>query len=112
VGPDSAGADPGPACYGRGGELTITDCNLLLGRIVPDQFPFVLDFEAAHQRLSEIAAQSRPPTPSGPEAENAFHFEQKSNHSQHSMMIGPSRSEGTTLEIAAGFVRIANANMA
>ncbi|HEX5313596.1 MAG TPA: hydantoinase/oxoprolinase family protein, partial [Gammaproteobacteria bacterium] len=39
VGPQSAGADPGPACYRRGGPLTITDCNLLLGRIAPDHFP-------------------------------------------------------------------------
>ena len=39
VGPDSAGAQPGPACYGRGGPLTVTDCNVLLGRIQPDYFP-------------------------------------------------------------------------
>lgn len=38
VGPESAGADPGPACYGRGGPLTITDVNLLLGRIDPNNF--------------------------------------------------------------------------
>ncbi|HEY6561388.1 MAG TPA: hydantoinase B/oxoprolinase family protein [Polyangiaceae bacterium] len=41
VGPDSAGARPGPACYRRGGPLTITDCNVLLGRIQPDFFPAV-----------------------------------------------------------------------
>jgi 5-oxoprolinase (ATP-hydrolysing) len=41
VGPASAGAHPGPACYGKGGPLTITDCNLLLGRIHPDHFPKV-----------------------------------------------------------------------
>ena len=41
VGPDSAGADPGPACYRKGGPLTITDCNLLLGRIQKDFFPRV-----------------------------------------------------------------------
>ncbi|MCB2108424.1 MAG: hydantoinase B/oxoprolinase family protein, partial [Rhodobacteraceae bacterium] len=39
VGPESAGADPGPACYRRGGPLTITDCNLLLGKIRPEAFP-------------------------------------------------------------------------
>ncbi len=39
VGPESAGAVPGPACYGRGGPLTITDCNLLLGKIRPAHFP-------------------------------------------------------------------------
>ena len=41
VGPDSAGADPGPACYGRGGPLTITDVNFYLGRIPAEHFPFV-----------------------------------------------------------------------
>ena len=39
VGPESAGADPGPACYRRGGPLTITDCNVLLGKLQPDCFP-------------------------------------------------------------------------
>ncbi len=39
VGPESAGANPGPACYRRGGPLTVTDCNVLLGRIQPDFFP-------------------------------------------------------------------------
>ncbi|MFM2301915.1 MAG: hypothetical protein RLZZ84_1651 [Pseudomonadota bacterium] len=39
VGPDSAGAVPGPACYRRGGPLTVTDCNVMLGKIVPDHFP-------------------------------------------------------------------------
>ncbi|MFL6846493.1 MAG: hydantoinase B/oxoprolinase family protein [Allosphingosinicella sp.] len=41
VGPDSAGAVPGPACYRRGGPLTITDCNVVLGKIRPDRFPRV-----------------------------------------------------------------------
>jgi len=41
VGPDSAGADPGPACYGNGGPLTITDCNVMLGRLRSDFFPAV-----------------------------------------------------------------------
>ena len=41
VGPDSAGADPGPACYRRGGPLTITDANVMLGRVQPDFFPAV-----------------------------------------------------------------------
>jgi 5-oxoprolinase (ATP-hydrolysing) len=39
VGPESAGAVPGPACYRRGGPLTVTDCNVLLGKILPDHFP-------------------------------------------------------------------------
>jgi len=41
VGPDSAGAEPGPACYGNSGPLAITDCNVLLGRIRPEFFPGV-----------------------------------------------------------------------
>ena len=41
VGPDSAGADPGPACYRRGGPLTVTDCNLMLGKLDPRFFPRV-----------------------------------------------------------------------
>ncbi|MBY5160873.1 hydantoinase B/oxoprolinase family protein [Salsipaludibacter albus] len=41
VGPDSAGADPGPASYRRGGPLTVTDANVMLGRIQPDAFPHV-----------------------------------------------------------------------
>ena len=39
VGPESAGSYPGPACYRNGGPLTVTDCNLVLGRILPDFFP-------------------------------------------------------------------------
>ncbi len=38
VGPQSAGADPGPACYGRGDQVTVTDANLMLGRLLPDHF--------------------------------------------------------------------------
>ena len=41
VGPDSAGAVPGPACYRRGGPLTVTDCNVVLGKIRPEHFPRV-----------------------------------------------------------------------
>ena len=64
VGPESAGADPGPACYRKGGPLTVTDCNLFLGRIDPAFFPSVfgpggdqpLDRDASRTRLAEIAA--------------------------------------------------------
>ena len=41
VGPESAGANPGPACYRRGGPLTVTDCNVMLGKLQPDFFPNV-----------------------------------------------------------------------
>jgi 5-oxoprolinase (ATP-hydrolysing) len=65
VGPESAGANPGPACYRNGGPLTVTDCNLFLGRIDPAQFPAVfgpdgncpLDAEAARERLQDVADQ-------------------------------------------------------
>jgi 5-oxoprolinase (ATP-hydrolysing) len=85
VGPDSAGADPGPACYGRGGPLTITDCNLLLGRVVAERFPFELDRGAAAARLEESLARSR------------------------SVLTA---HETTFEQAAAGFVRIADAKMA
>jgi 5-oxoprolinase (ATP-hydrolysing) len=76
VGPHSAGADPGPACYRRGGPLTITDCNVLLGRVRPEYFPPIfgpganepLDRAAVDQKFAalcvEIAhATDRPITP-------------------------------------------------
>lgn len=58
VGPESAGADPGPACYGKGGPLTVTDVNLLLGRFDPARAPIPLDVEAARLRLHELHALS------------------------------------------------------
>jgi 5-oxoprolinase (ATP-hydrolysing) len=88
VGPQSAGADPGPACYGRGGPLTVTDCNLLLGRLLPEHFPFPLDRAAVERRLAEVAAQL-------PDPGNATEGDPYS-----------------ALELAEGFVRIANASMA
>ncbi|MFC5456902.1 hydantoinase B/oxoprolinase family protein [Prosthecobacter fluviatilis] len=57
VGPQSAGSTPGPACYGKGGPLTITDVNLLLGRFDPARAPIPLDMDAARRRLSELHAQ-------------------------------------------------------
>jgi N-methylhydantoinase B/acetone carboxylase, alpha subunit len=65
VGPDSAGANPGPACYRRGGPLTVTDCNVMLGKIQPDYFPRVfgpnadqpLDRDIVEQRFAEMAEQ-------------------------------------------------------
>ncbi|MEO9211591.1 MAG: hydantoinase/oxoprolinase family protein, partial [Caulobacteraceae bacterium] len=64
VGPASAGADPGPAAYGRGGPATVTDANLVLGRLDPAWFPAVfgksgeaaLDLAAARAALSILAA--------------------------------------------------------
>ncbi len=67
VGPDSAGADPGPACYRRGGPLTVTDANVMLGRIQPAHFPAVfgpdgdqpLDDEIVRRGFTELAADIR-----------------------------------------------------
>ncbi|MCL2898739.1 hydantoinase B/oxoprolinase family protein [Brenneria tiliae] len=65
VGPESAGADPGPACYRRGGPLTVTDANLMLGRIQPGHFPAVfgpqadqpLDREVVVRKFAALAAE-------------------------------------------------------
>jgi 5-oxoprolinase (ATP-hydrolysing) len=64
VGPDSAGANPGPACYRRGGPLTVTDANVMLGKLRPEFFPRVfgpdqdaaLDAEVVHTQFAKIAA--------------------------------------------------------
>jgi 5-oxoprolinase (ATP-hydrolysing) len=65
VGPESAGADPGPACYGRGGPATITDCNVVLGKLRAEYFPAAfgdggvdpLDTDSAERSLSRMAAE-------------------------------------------------------
>ncbi len=65
VGPDSAGADPGPACYRKGGPLTVTDCNLMLGRLQPDHFPRIfgadanqmLDREIVERRFTDLSEE-------------------------------------------------------
>ncbi|MFB8759994.1 hydantoinase B/oxoprolinase family protein [Streptomyces nigra] len=67
VGPDSAGADPGPACYRGGGPLTVTDANVMLGRIQPAHFPAVfgprgdqrLDAGLVRARFTALAAEIR-----------------------------------------------------
>ncbi|QDY99324.1 5-oxoprolinase [Nitratireductor mangrovi] len=64
VGPDSAGANPGPACYRRGGPLAVTDANVMLGKLQPDFFPAIfgagqdqqLDREVVRARFEEMAA--------------------------------------------------------
>jgi 5-oxoprolinase (ATP-hydrolysing) len=65
VGPESAGANPGPACYRRGGPLTVTDCNVMLGKLQPDFFPHIfgpngdqpIDLDIVKTRFAEMAAQ-------------------------------------------------------
>jgi len=88
VGPESAGADPGPACYRKGGPLTVTDCNVMLGKLNPDHFPHVfgpkadqpLDAGIVRQKFASLAQE-----------------------------IGDGR---TPEEVAEGFLRIAVENMA
>ena len=67
AGPDSAGADPGPACYRRGGPLTVTDANVLLGRIQPDHFP-------------KVFGEQRRPAPRRGYYESEIYGTQRSDH--------------------------------
>ena len=63
VGPESAGADPGPICYGRGTEPTVTDANLLLGRLQPQRFlggDFTLDLERTRRLVAEWLKRNGP----------------------------------------------------
>lgn len=92
VGPESAGADPGPACYRRGGPLTITDCNLVLGRLAFEHFPAVFG-PAGDERLSIDAAQ----------AKLAVEAAKIRRHSAEDLSLQ---------EVAAGFVDIAVQSMA
>ncbi|MBL1146932.1 MAG: 5-oxoprolinase [Pseudomonadota bacterium] len=65
VGPDSAGANPGPAGYRKGGPLTVTDCNIMLGKLRPEFFPHIfgpdanrpLDKDTVAQKFAELSAQ-------------------------------------------------------
>ncbi len=60
VGPKSAGADPGPACYGQGDQITVTDANLVLGRLRPDHFlggRMALDLPRARGLMEQLASQ-------------------------------------------------------
>lgn len=78
AGPDSAGADPGPACYGREGPLTLTDVQVLLGRLRPDTLPHVfgkegrgsIDTEVVNRKFAALAATVSADTgiSTGPEA--------------------------------------------
>ncbi len=65
VGPESAGANPGPACYRKGGPLTVTDCNVMLGKIQPDFFPRVFGLtgdlpiapDVVKQKFAQLAGE-------------------------------------------------------
>ena len=92
VGPDSAGAHPGPACYRRGGPLTVTDANLLLGRIQAGHFPRVFG-ETGDQSLDTEVTRSL--------------FASLSREIEHA--TGDRRGPE---QVAAGFLEIAVQNMA
>jgi len=92
VGPESAGAFPGPACYGFGGPLTVTDANLLTGRIVTDFFPKSFGPNRDAPLNQEIVRTS-------------FEKLAKTIHQATGRKISP-------LETALGFLRIANEKMA
>ena len=91
VGPESAGAFPGPACYGNGGPAAVTDANLVLGRIQPRWFPACFG-PKADQPLNANAALARLDA-------LAEHVAEETGRVQ------------TVEEVAAGFIRIANENM-
>ncbi|CAG0907575.1 unnamed protein product, partial [Cyprideis torosa] len=93
VGPDSAGANPGPACYRRGGPLTVTDCNVMLGKIQPDFFPAVFGPEADQPLDAEVVRQ---------------HFTALA----HRVSEASGRPLQRPEEVAEGFLRIAVLNMA
>ncbi|MGX1098045.1 hydantoinase B/oxoprolinase family protein [Amorphus sp. MBR-141] len=65
VGPDSAGANPGPACYRRGGPLAVTDANVMVGKLLPDAFPKIfgpdqdqpIDVDVVRRHFDEVAAE-------------------------------------------------------
>ena len=93
VGPESAGADPGPACYRRGGPLTVTDCNVMLGKLHPLHFPCVF----------------------GPNADQPIDFlvvENKFKEFAEEISIKTGNKTLSAIELADGFLRIAVSNMA
>ena len=92
VGPDSAGAEPGPACYRNGGPLTLTDANVLLGRIQAAHFPHVFG-PRGDQPLDEQASKAS--------------FEDLSEQ-----ITGATGDQRGPEQVAAGFIEIAVANMA
>ena len=80
VGPESAGANPGPACYRRGGPLTVTDCNVMLGKLQPHHFPAVfgpnadqpLDPDIVRTRFDALAREIATETGEPPRAPEAL----------------------------------------
>lgn len=92
VGPESAGANPGPACYRRGGPLCVTDCNVMLGKIQADHFPSIFGPDG-NQRLD--------------------HGEVEKKFSEMAQAVSEAQNRVVSAEnVAEGFLRIAVENMA
>ena len=92
VGPESAGANPGPACYRRGGPLAVTDANVMLGKIQPQYFPNIFGKEGNLPLDKEIV--------------NAYFIE------LYQEIYQGTNQQNTPEEIAAGFIKIAVEDMA
>ncbi|XP_058129823.1 5-oxoprolinase isoform X2 [Anopheles coustani] len=97
VGPESAGAHPGPACYRKGGPLTVTDANLILGRLLPEYFPAIFGPDE-NEHLDYNASRS---------AFEALREEINEHLATDEAGTGPL----TLDEVAMGFVRVANEAM-
>ena len=97
VGPESAGAHPGPACYRKGGPLTVTDANLFLGRLLPEFFPKIfgkeenegLDFKASEKSFHDLTEE----------------INAKATAEDGAKQMTPD-------DVAYGFIRVANESMA
>ncbi|GAD98301.1 5-oxo-L-prolinase, putative [Paecilomyces variotii No. 5] len=96
VGPESAGAHPGPACYRKGGPLTVTDANLFLGRLLPDFFPKI--FGPKENEELDIQASRKL-------------FEDLTKTINEEVAKGDKSKEMTPDEVAYGFIKIANETM-
>ena len=96
VGPESAGAHPGPACYRKGGPLTVTDANLLLGRLLPDLFPKIFG-KTEDQGLDEKASEKL--------------FQALTDEINHDIAKDSEDKKMTPDEVAYGFIKIANETM-
>ncbi|XP_071594695.1 5-oxoprolinase isoform X1 [Heliangelus exortis] len=94
VGPESAGAHPGPACYRKGGPLTVTDANLCLGRLLPDYFPRIFGPGEDQPLCQETAARA---------------FQEMA--AQIQTFQGAPHPALSVEEVAMGFVRVANEAM-
>ncbi|KAJ5178943.1 hypothetical protein N7492_002153 [Penicillium capsulatum] len=96
VGPESAGAHPGPACYRKDGPLTVTDANLFLGRLVPDFFPKIFGSNE-DQGLDEDASRRG--------------FEQLTKEINEDLVNSGQSKSMTPDEVAFGFIQVANETM-